>query len=61
MQSFQKMVWLEFALMEDELLIKWEVWEGRPGGEICAPQGCKGVAGGQRPAGETARKSVWQK
>lgn len=37
MQSFQKTVWLEFALMEEELLIKWECWEGHPRGESCVP------------------------
>ena len=35
------MVGLEFALMEDELLIKWEVWEGRGGGGSVRPKAAK--------------------
>lgn len=51
-----KMVWLEFALMEEELLVQWEEWEGHPKGENWVPQGCKVMARGQSPA----RKSVCQ-
>lgn len=46
MQSFRKLVWLELVLTEEDLFIKWEGWEWHPRGESCAPQGCKGVAGG---------------